>query len=94
MTMYTKISEFKIYVVSYLGLMILLCLSVLMTYLNLGILGFVFCLLIACLKGLIIFLFFMHAIKDKAYLFIFGALLLFLISMLILILSDFRMRTG
>lgn len=84
----------KIYLISYLALIILLGLTVLMANLHFGKWALTICLVIAALKAFIIVMFFMHAAKARNYSFVIAGLLLFLLAVSLLALSDFRMRIG
>jgi caa(3)-type oxidase subunit IV len=89
-------SEFTLftYFICYICLLILLGLSLILVNVHLGKWVFSFALTIATLKALIVLSFFMHARKSRNYALVIGALLLFLLGVVLLGLSDFKMRIG
>jgi caa(3)-type oxidase subunit IV len=88
------IKEFtlKHYLLSFVFLMIRLAITVLLSGVHLGRWNMAVSLTIAFLKATIVITFFMHAGKSKAYYFVMGGLLFFLLTTFLLTGADFFTR--
>ncbi|HMQ55284.1 MAG TPA: cytochrome C oxidase subunit IV family protein [Anaerolineae bacterium] len=88
-----QVASVRAYLLNFAGLMILLVLTVLVAYLDLGAIGKPLTLLIAVSKAALILLFFMHLRNSTGLVWVFGTMgFFFLIIMFIIAMGDYVAR--
>ena len=91
--MSTPVTAVKTYIAVFVGLLLLLSLTVALSFVNLGIFNLVFAMLIAACKALLIILFFMEARRSSKVIWVVaGAGFFWLGILLILSVGDYITR--